>query len=178
MLNMSCNLSPNGLTDIEANEILADNINIYSNLNVSEFSTFNNVSISSTLTVNGENVINKIHDVLTAPTINLNASNDINLNISSLSQCKINISGLSVFHPNVGDFDAPYAPGEYRNVSQKFDKLYDVMSDNPKKLVCFDAYKITLLSIREDDGVYQEPDKPLNYPKGIRFTDKFGAYTT
>ena len=71
---MSCNLSSNGLTDIEANEILADNINIYSNLNVSELSTFNNVSISSTLTVNGENVINKINDALTAPTINVNAS--------------------------------------------------------------------------------------------------------
>ena len=82
---MSCNLSSNGLTDIEANEILADNINIYSNLNVSELSTFNNVSISSTLTVNGENVINKINDVLTAPTINLNAANYINLNISSVS---------------------------------------------------------------------------------------------
>ena len=43
---MSCNLSSNGLTDIEANEIIADNINIYSNLNVSGVSTINNVSIS------------------------------------------------------------------------------------------------------------------------------------
>ena len=175
---MSCNLSSNGLTDIEANEIIADNINIYSNLNVSGLSTFNNVSISSTLTVNGENVINKINDVLTAPTINLNAANYINLNISSVSQCKINVSGLSVFHPNVGDMDAPFAPGEYWNVSQRFDKLYDVMSDNPKRLVCFDAYKNTLLSIRENDDVYQDPSKPSNYPKEIRFTDKFGAYKT
>ncbi len=46
------------------------------------------------------------------------------------------------------------------------------MSDNPERLVCFDAYKNTLLSIRGNDVVCQDPDKPLNYPKELRFTDK------
>ena len=82
------------------------------------------------------------------------------------------------FHPNAEDFDAPYAQGEYWNVSERFDRLYDFMNDNPKRLVTFDAYKNTLLSIREYDDVYQDPEKPPNYPKEIRFTDKFGHYNT
>ena len=155
------NLSNTGLEEINATDI-----------------TTNNITIFSSLIVNGENIVNKINGVLSAPTINLNAVNNININISSVSQCKINTSGLSIFHPNVGDYNAPYAPGENWNVSQRFDKLYDVMSDNPKCLVSFDAYRNTLLSIREDDGVSLDPSKPLNYPKEIRFTDKFGAYKT
>ena len=100
-------------------------------------------------------MINKINSLLNTTTIDVNAGNNINLNIGTESQCKINSSGLSVFHPNAEDFDAPYAQGEYWNVSERFDRLYDFMNYNPKRLVTFDAYKNTLLSIREYDDAYQ-----------------------
>ena len=75
---MSCILSSNGLTDIEANDILTDNINVFSNMNVSGFTIlnnrttllsslnvsgnayFNNVSINSFLYVSGNNIIDTL----------------------------------------------------------------------------------------------------------------------
>ena len=89
--------------------------------------TFKNLTATSKLTVNGENVINKINSLLNTTTIDVNAGNNINLNIGSESQCKINSSGLSVFHPNVEDLDSPYAVGEYWNVLDRFNRLYDFM---------------------------------------------------
>ena len=49
------NLSNTGLEEINATDI-----------------TTNNITILSSLTVNGENIVNKINGVLSAPTININ----------------------------------------------------------------------------------------------------------
>ena len=63
---MSCNLSSTGLCDIDANEITADNIYIYSNINVSGTSNFNSLTVNnnttllSSLNVSGITILNNI----------------------------------------------------------------------------------------------------------------------
>jgi hypothetical protein len=89
-----------------------------------------------------------------------------------MSQCKINTSGLSIFHPNVGDYNAPYA-SDIRMFQQIFDTPYDVTILSVLYVLmrtethCF-QYKRTM-------EFQENPDKPLNYLKEIRFTDQFGA---
>ena len=73
-----CNLSSTGLQDIDANDIIADNITILSNLNVSG-STY----LYNSLNVQGVNILNSINNLNNiinnnSSTLNINASNLIN----------------------------------------------------------------------------------------------------
>jgi hypothetical protein len=67
-----CALSSTGLQDIDANDIIADNITILSNLNVSGTTNLNN-------SLNVQGVINNSNNIINndSSTININASNRI-----------------------------------------------------------------------------------------------------
>ena len=74
-----CGLSSTGLKNIDANEITSDNTTIFSNLNVSGYSFFNNVLVNnnstflSSLNVSGYTTLNN--------TTNINAQ----LNVSGIN---------------------------------------------------------------------------------------------
>ena len=58
---MNCNLSSTGLQDINSNEIATDNLNVFSNLNVSGFTILNNrTTILSSLSVSGHTNFNEV----------------------------------------------------------------------------------------------------------------------
>ena len=75
------NLSNTGLEEINATDI-----------------TTNNITILSSLTVNGENIVNKINGVLSAPTININAANMIHFNVNNIQLKKIDTTCLVIYH--------------------------------------------------------------------------------
>ena len=93
-----CNLSSTGLQDIDANDIIADNITILSNLNVSG-STY----LYNSLNVQGVNILNSIKNLNNiinnnSSTLNINASNLINFNVNNTQLTKIDTTGLSIYH--------------------------------------------------------------------------------
>ena len=81
-----CNLSSSELQDIDANDIIADNITILSRLNVSGITNLHNslnvdgtTNIYNSLNVQGVNILNSINNLNSiinkdASTININAS--------------------------------------------------------------------------------------------------------
>ena len=82
---------------------------------------------------------------------------------------------LNVFHTRMSDF--PFSPMGWYNVSERFDKLYHLMSDTPLPLITFDTDHNTCLRVTEADIL--EPGNPSrNYPKEIRFKDFLGNYTS
>jgi hypothetical protein len=86
-----CNLSSTGLQDIDANDIIADNITILSRLNVSGITNLHNslnvdgtTNIYNSLNIQGVNILNSINNLNSiinkdVSTININASDKINL---------------------------------------------------------------------------------------------------
>ncbi len=92
-----CNLSSTGLQDIDAHDIIADNITIFSNLNVSGKTIFNNA-----LNVQGLNILNSIHNLNNiidndSSTININAANRINFKVNNIQPTNIDTTGLSFY---------------------------------------------------------------------------------
>ncbi len=93
-----CGLSSTGfkLQDIDANDIIADNITILSNWNVSGTTNLNN-----SLKVQGVNILNSIDNLNNiinndSSTINVNASNRIIFNVNNIQLIKINTTGSSI----------------------------------------------------------------------------------
>ncbi len=105
-----CGLSSTGLQDIDANDIIADNVTILSRLNVSGISNLHNslnvdgiTNIYSSLNVQGVNMLNSINNLNSiidndVSTINIDASDKINFIVNNTQLTQINTSGLSVFH--------------------------------------------------------------------------------
>jgi hypothetical protein len=101
-----CGLSSTGLQDINANDIIADNITISSNLNVSGASNLNN-----SWNVQGVDILNSINNLNNmisndSSTTNINASNRIIFNFNNIQLTKIDTTGLVIYHPVLETF--PY----------------------------------------------------------------------
>ncbi len=83
-----CSLSSTGLQDIDANNIIADNITILSNLNASG-STY----LYNSFNVQGVNILNSINNLNNiidnnSSTLNINASNIINFKVNNTQLTK------------------------------------------------------------------------------------------
>ena len=152
-----CGLSSTGLNDIDANNITSDNI-----------------SVISSLTVSGTNILSSITDILssinksnsfigsTSSSLNITGTTNINFNVNNTIFTKINQSGLSVFHEANGT-TFPYAPTDWYNVSDRLDKLYQCMSDTPTPIINYDATHNTIIRISEQDTVNQ-----IYYPRQLQ----------
>ena len=152
-----CGLSSTGLNDIDANNITSDNI-----------------SVISSLTVSGTNILSSITDILssinkansfigsTSSSLNITGTTNINFNVNNTIFTKINQSGLSVFHEANGT-TFPYAPTDWYNVSDRLDKLYQCMSDTPTPIINYDATHNTIIRISEQDTVNQ-----IYYPRQVQ----------
>ena len=104
-----CNLSSTGLQDIDANDIIADNITILSRLNVSGTTNLHNSlnvdgtsNIYNSLNVQDVNILNSINNLNSiinkdVSTININASDKINFIVNNTQLTQINISGFKCF---------------------------------------------------------------------------------
>jgi hypothetical protein len=77
-----CGLSSTGLQNIDANEITSDNITVYSNLNVSGYSFFNNILAENNFTFLSS----------------LNISGDAKLNNKTTLLSSLNISGYTTLN--------------------------------------------------------------------------------
>jgi hypothetical protein len=157
-----CNLSSTGLQDIDANDIIADNITILSNLNFSGTTNLNNV-----LNVQGVDVLNSINNFNNninndSSTININASNLINFNVYNTQLTKLDTTGLSIYHPALETF--PYNYDGWYNIGDRFNKLFHVMSDTPHSIINYDATHNTVIRISEQDIVNQ-----IYYARQIQF---------
>ena len=115
-------LSSNGANDLSSNNITSDNISVLSSLSVAG----NNI-LSSLSTLNTN--INNINSFAgsTASGLNITASTQINFNVSSYSLTNINASGLNVFSSGRTTFPFTY-PGWY-NIAERLDNLVLVMQD-------------------------------------------------
>jgi NDP-sugar pyrophosphorylase family protein len=157
-----CNLSSTGLQDIDANDIIADNITILSNLNVSG-STY----LYNSLNVQGVNILNSINNLNNiinnnSSTLNINSSNLINFYVNNTQLTKIDTTGLSIYHPALETF--PYNHDGWYNIGDRFNKLFHVMSDSPHSIINYDAIHNTVIRISEQDIVNQ-----IYYPRQIQF---------
>ena len=101
-----CGLSSTGLQDIDANNIMADNISVLTSLTVSgtnilsSLSTINlNLStVNSNLSTVNTNLSN-INGFINSSTPGLNITGTTNINFNVGTQLTtINLTGLSVFH--------------------------------------------------------------------------------
>jgi len=158
-------LSSNGANDLSSNNITSDNISVLSSLSVAG----NNI-LSSLSTLNTN--INNINSFAgsTASGLNITASTQINFNVSSYSLTNINASGLSVFTSGRTTFPFTYA-GWY-NISERLDNLVCVMQDTALPIITYDADNNTTLRIRQAD-FYSSQYPQKNYPKQIQFCDFF-----
>ena len=157
-----CGLSSTGLNDIDANNITSDNI-----------------SVISSLTVSGTNILSSITDILssinkansfigsTSSSLNITGTTNINFNVGA-QFTKINSSGLSVFHNANSAF--PYSPTDWYNVSDRLDKLYQCMSDTPNAIINYDATHNTIIRISEQDTVNQ-----IYYPRQLQIQSYQGT---
>ena len=160
---MDCyNLSSTGLQDIDANDVIADNTTILSNLNVNG-STY----LYNSLNVQGVNILNSINNLNNiinnnSSTVNINASNLINFNVNNTQLTKIDTTGLSIFHDALGTF--PYNYEGWYNIGDRFNKLFHVMSDTPHSIINYDATHNTVIRVSEQDTVNQ-----IYYTRQIQF---------
>jgi hypothetical protein len=157
-----CSLSSTGLQDVDANDIIADNIIILSNLNVSGTNNLNNV-----LNIQGVNILNSINNLNNiikndSSTININASNIINFNVYNTQLTKIDTTGLCIYHPALEIF--PYKYAGWYDIGDRFNKLFHVMSDSPHSIINYDATHNTVIRISEQDIVSQ-----IYYPRQTQF---------
>ena len=117
---MSCNLSSNGLTDIEANEILADNINVYSNLYASGFTILNNrTTLLSSLNVSGNT---KFNDTSILSSLNVSGNTYFN-NVSVNSYLYVSgnniLDSLGYLNSSVSTLSELRADNIYTMISQE-----------------------------------------------------------
>ena len=156
-------LSSIGAIDLSCNNIISDNI----------------TAISS-LTVSGVNILTALNNINSfagsdSSSLNITGTTQINFNAGSTNLTNINASGLNVFHTRMSDF--PFGPTGWYNVSERFDKLYQLMSDTPLPLISFDTDHNTCIRVTEADIL--EPGNPSrNYSKEILFKDFLGGYTS
>ena len=166
---MDCyNLSSTGLQDIDANDVIADNITILSNLNVNG-STY----LYNSLNVQGVNILNSINNLNNiinnnSSTVHINASNLINFNVNNTQLTKIDTTGLSIFHDALGTF--PYNYEGWYNIGDRFNKLYHVMSDSPNAIINYDTTHNTIIRISEQDTVNQ-----IYYPRQLQIQSYQGT---
>jgi hypothetical protein len=151
----SFTLSSNGANDITCNNITADNI-----------------SVLSSLTVSGSNILSSINRAnsfigTTSSSLNITGNANINFNVGT-QFTKINLSGLSVFHDETNKF--PYAPVDWYNISDRLDKLYPCMSDTPNAIINYDVTHNTVLRIGDQDTLNQ-----IYYPRQVQIQTYQGA---
>jgi hypothetical protein len=94
-----CGLSLTGLQDRDVNDIIADNISILSNINVSGTTNLNN-----SLNVQDVNILKSIHYLNNiikndSSTIKINAAYRINFNVNNIQLTKIDTTFLVIYHP-------------------------------------------------------------------------------
>ena len=98
-------LSSTGLQNVDANEITADHVTMFSSLYVS------GINIISSI-----NTINSFIGTSNS-SLNITGTTQINFNAGSTSLSYINVSGLNVFHPMNPDI-FPYSDAGWYNVSE------------------------------------------------------------
>ena len=164
-------LSSNGANDLICNNITSDNISVLSVLTCNNI-TSDNISVLSSLTVSGTNVLSSLGNInsnlininsfigSTSSSLNITGTTNISFNVGT-QLTTINLSGLSVFHEETSTF--PYAPTTWYNVSDRLDKLFQCMSDNPDCIINFDATHNTIIRIREQDTTNQ-----IYYPRQLQ----------
>ena len=92
-----CGLSSTGLKNVDANEVISDNITVLSNLNISGYSFLNNALIKnnstflSTLNVSGFTTLNNKTTILSS----LNVSGFTSLNNKTTLLSSLNVSGFT-----------------------------------------------------------------------------------
>ena len=120
-------LSSNGAIDLTCNNIISDNITAISSLTVSGVKILTSLS---NLNIN----INNINSFASSDSsgLNITGTTQINFNAGSTNLTIINTTGLNVFHTRMSDF--PFCPMGWYNVSERFDKIYHLMSDTPLPL--------------------------------------------
>jgi hypothetical protein len=143
-------LSSNGANDITCNNITSDNISVLSSLTVSGINIL--ASLGNTNSFIGSS----------SSSLNITGTTNINFNVNNNVFTKINQSGLSVFHAANGT-TFPYAPADWYCVSDRLDKLYQCMSDNPTPIINYDATHNTIIRISEQDTVNQ-----IYYPRQLQ----------
>ena len=187
-----CGLSSTGLQNIDANEITLDNSTIFSNLNVSGFTTLsndtsifgtlnvnnftvlaNNTTINGALYLSGVNVLSSIDNInkCIGPSnsaLNITGTTNITFNAGGLASSYIDSSGLNLYHTGMTTF--PFSYDGYYNVRERFDNLRHVFLDSPDPIIKYDDDHNTIIKINEANIL--DPGNPLkNYPKRIIFKD-------
>ncbi len=155
-------LSSNGANDLTCNNITSDNISVISSLTVSGTNI-----LSSLGTINTN--INNINTFVGSSSSSLNITGTTNINFNVGTQFTIiNLSGLSVFHDAKETFPFTYA-GMY-NVSDRLNSLHQCMSDSPEAIINFDSTHNTVIRIREQDIVNQ-----IYYPRQLQIQSYQGT---
>jgi hypothetical protein len=140
-----CGLSSTGLNDIDANNITSDNTTIFSNLNVSGFSTLNELlvnddailnetTILSSLNISGFAMLNNKTTFLSS----LNVSGFTNLDKATNVNGSLSISGLNVLDT-------------LNSYSTSFSILNDTTSQNQITLITLGTGISTLCNFRSDN---------------------------
>ena len=164
-----CGLSSTGLQDIDANNIMADNISVLTSLTVSgtniltSLNTINtNLStVNSNLSTVNTNLSN-INGFINSSTSGLNITGITNINFNVGTQLTtINLTGLSVFHTAKETF--PYTYAGWYNVADRLSSLSQCMNDSVEAIINFDTTHNTVIRIREQDIVNQ-----VYYPRQLQ----------
>ena len=187
-----CGLSSTDLQNIDANELTSDNSTVFSNLNVSGFTTLsndtsifgtlnvnnftilaNNTTINGALYLSGVNVLSSIDNInkCIGPSnsaLNITGTTNITFNAGGLASSYIDSSGLNLYHTGMTTF--PFSYDGYYNVRERFDNLRHVFLDSPDPVIKYDDDHNTIIKINEANIL--DPSNPLkNYPKRIIFKD-------
>ena len=167
----SFTLSSNGANDLTCNNITSDNISVISSLTVSGTNILSSLGNINTNINNINNDINNINSSIgsTSSSLNITGATNINFNVNNNLFTKINQSGLSVFHDG-NSTTFPYTYEGWYNISNRLDSLYQCMNDSPESIINFDATHNTVIRIREQDIVNQ-----VYYPRQLQIQTYQGA---
>ena len=160
----SFTLSSNGANDLTCNNITSDNISVISSLTVSGTNILSSLGNINTNINNINNDINNINSSIgsTSSSLNITGATNINFNVNNNLFTKINQSGLSVFHDG-NSTTFPYTYEGWYNISNRLDSLYQCMNDSVEAIINFDATHNTVIRIREQDIVNQ-----VYYPRQLQ----------
>ena len=167
----SFTLSSNGANDLTCNNITSDNISVISSLTVSGTNILSSLGNINTNINNINNDINNINSSIgsTSSSLNITGATNINFNVNNNLFTKINQSGLSIFHEG-NSTTFPYTYEGWYNISNRLDSLYQCMNDSPESIINFDATHNTVIRIREQDTVNQ-----VYYPRQLQIQTYQGA---
>ena len=167
----SFTLSSNGANDLTCNNITSDNISVISSLTVSGTNILSSLGNINTNINNINNDINNINSSIgsTSSSLNITGATNINFNVNNNLFTKINQSGLSIFHEG-NSTTFPYTYEGWYNISNRMDSLYQCMNDSPESIINFDATHNTVIRIREQDIVNQ-----VYYPRQFQIQTYQGA---